>query len=915
MEIGMSTLEYLKKTLDDEMGPDDVAQMLGLMQSKLGKAYAKMLADSKLPSELLGFLENNKPEDEVLSIAFHVLKTMNYHVEDKNIAEYIASCQSTRTKCHGRPGVSVLGREEDIAHVLALLQDNRGVLIYGPGGFGKTTFANELCARLAYPINVDTFVVEMRQSKSIIDLYKGILESIHNIAFDGDAMELQNEVLFRLKQLKNESFFHLDNMEHLYEAMPNELREVLGRLEEVNHKVKWIATSREMFVVGGATKMKEFELKALNNNAAAKLLTQCCGPVRLNEEIIQCLLKKCSNIPLAIVLMGNTLSNFCDSSDPESEWQLKSSFLEHYVFPSVAQGMYGCLQYAFDRIDPSDQTMVAKLSFLGTVTFDVECVSYILDIPMNGQNGALMLMMSLTTKHIVQRASTKYGQHPSMRTQYISQSECVSTEELSEAIQRFFSYVLSKVEPLKAFQDLDYAKVCNAIQQNRDTFYLVSKVFAEIDTVALTESVNNFFGKAFETSVYSFAERQSLFDRIADSCEQKNNLYSCCFWKLEKINGLMTSKDPDDNHLAAELDHVESFVKTIPDHTAKLQLSAKLFYLRGRALRKRQLPDTQYNKSEVLCNFEKSVDLYTQLSSPDNSYEIELSLNFNAIGNVYFDLKDVDNAYKMHAKAAKTIREYTQNGMHPNLTVYEFNMGTVALQKAEYLLGQNKEISGEAMTYYLEALECFNFSMSLDKNIGKDRVQLYGDKLSYRAKLYERLSKFDDALRDRDEALTLYRFLSENDKSNNIKECFLEALIKKGGTHLKHSKTFKRGNDDFKAAVYAAMQCFREVEEIVRDGGGRKLKEELKMDFIAKYRSTAQLYKSSSPNEIEAFCMRYEANEMSDSDSSTETESSLEEITATSPSPSLHFENMDTDDCVQGLNKRRRSSSGESDFM
>ncbi|WAQ99290.1 hypothetical protein MAR_023663 [Mya arenaria] len=200
MEIGMSTLEYLKKTLDDEMGPDDVAQMLRLMQSKLGKAYAKMLADSKLPSELLGFLENNKPEDEVLSIAFHVLKTMNYHVEDKNIAEYIASCQSTRTKCHGRPGVSVLGREEDIAHVLALLQDNR------------------------------------------------------------------------------ESFFHLDNMEHLYEAMPNELREVLGRLEEVNHKVKWIATSREMFVVGGATKMKEFELKALNNNAAAKLLTQCCGP-------------------------------------------------------------------------------------------------------------------------------------------------------------------------------------------------------------------------------------------------------------------------------------------------------------------------------------------------------------------------------------------------------------------------------------------------------------------------------------------------------------------------------------------------------------------------------------------------------------------------------------------------------------
>ncbi|WAQ99097.1 hypothetical protein MAR_023470 [Mya arenaria] len=237
MEFGMSALEHLKKTLDDEMLQEDTAQMIGLMKSKLGSAYVKMLADSKRPSELLNFLENNMPEDDVMSVAFHVLATMKYHVENKNIAEYIASYQKSRMTCHGRSRAFVVGRDDEIENALSLLQNNKGVLIYGPGGYGKTTFANELCARCAFHNKADTFVVDMRQSRSINDLFKGILE-VQNIVLDGDNKELQNEVWYRLKGLQNETLFHLDNMEHVYDAMPNELGQVLGRLEEFNHKVQ-----------------------------------------------------------------------------------------------------------------------------------------------------------------------------------------------------------------------------------------------------------------------------------------------------------------------------------------------------------------------------------------------------------------------------------------------------------------------------------------------------------------------------------------------------------------------------------------------------------------------------------------------------------------------------------------------------
>ncbi|MBG6088816.1 BTAD domain-containing putative transcriptional regulator [Actinomadura viridis] len=148
------------------------------------------------------------------------------------------------------PATELIGREEAISEVRALLEAYRLVTLTGPGGVGKTRMALELAARLldAFPDGV--WLAELGghdRPEALADAVAAMLGVRDDAVPDphGGPVPAADRVARALRGRR--SLLVLDNCEHLIEAAA----ELTHRLLAAAPQVRILATSREPLGVGG----------------------------------------------------------------------------------------------------------------------------------------------------------------------------------------------------------------------------------------------------------------------------------------------------------------------------------------------------------------------------------------------------------------------------------------------------------------------------------------------------------------------------------------------------------------------------------------------------------------------------------------------------------------------------------------
>lgn len=149
------------------------------------------------------------------------------------------------------PLTSLIGRDDDLARVVALLAGGRLVTVSGPGGAGKTRLAVEAALRLRHEYRDGAWIIDLAAVTEPTKVGAAVLAAIGlrgaalfdaSKRMDGDEMDVLVEQLDG-----RECLLLIDNCEHLIEAVAHLCAALLPRCPGL----RVLATSREPLALSG----------------------------------------------------------------------------------------------------------------------------------------------------------------------------------------------------------------------------------------------------------------------------------------------------------------------------------------------------------------------------------------------------------------------------------------------------------------------------------------------------------------------------------------------------------------------------------------------------------------------------------------------------------------------------------------
>ena len=181
------------------------------------------------------------------------------------------------------------------------------------------------------------------------------------------------------------------------------------------------------------------------------------------------------------------------------------------------------------------------------------------------------------------------------------------------------------------------------------------------------------------------------------------------------------------------------------DERARTEVGIHYIYELGCRYRKQ----THYKES---CDcFNKVVKLCCIINA-SGPWVMEIALLNDALGNLYFDKKEIELSLFYHKQAVTLSQSHVGNKYHPFITGFEFNVGTTYGYKSQIVADYDDTTR---TSLYKEALQMFNNSMDRDKQMGYHKQLRYVHKLNGRSSLYGQLELFKESVEDRDEQLEI----------------------------------------------------------------------------------------------------------------------------------------------------------------
>ena len=283
-----------------------------------------------------------------------------------------------------------VGRDDELARVVKLLDEARLITLTGHGGAGKTRLALEVAARLAMPDGV--WFVPLAPVRDAIEVPQAVLAAVdgRDLSWPADAIEAARlaslDPVERLCETleARRLLLVLDNCEHVIEATATMAAELLAQAPGI----RILATSREPLGVTGETLAPVPSLplpeegatpEVLAANAAVRLFADRAAAVRpgftVDDASAGAVVRICralDGIPLAIELAAARMRSL--TAD-----QVAARLDDRFALLSVTsrgrlprhQTLRAIVDWSWDLLDDTERTVLRRLSvFSGGATPD-----------------------------------------------------------------------------------------------------------------------------------------------------------------------------------------------------------------------------------------------------------------------------------------------------------------------------------------------------------------------------------------------------------------------------------------------------------------------------------------------------------------------------------------------------------------
>ncbi|KAL4221244.1 hypothetical protein ACF0H5_019508 [Mactra antiquata] len=854
-----SLWNQLKVKLDEELIEDQVTQVRYLMKDKISPEAFEEL---QKPNELLTYLENNMDAEEAWTIVEHVFRITKDHFlfETKSIADILSTYRQARVQCTTS---SFLGRADDVSFVLKELNKDecKGVWIHGFGGLGKSSLAGEVYATLSIR-GAEVTWVDMKWINSPLIFARRILElAVKTNVISSDLNVLLETIIF---SETSDRCILLDNIEDVLTKNHDETIKVLNKcLEKSPVKVKWIVTCRLPPNHNGPVKldgkMSLMQLKPLNETTSTQLLKLRAKPKIVSEDDITSTLKYTGGNPLAINLVGKLVKD--DVPFVMIESRIKSG--------EIAE----ILDAAYNSLDDRARKKLVELSVVGTSNFDANIARAIWNISFHD---TVLILMDLTTRHLIQRNDRNITSKGHIELNYCTHplvACCLEDKQASinmeESQLNFFIHVFKESEKDAEELDVDYLMSRSAILKKSGLCSAMLRVLSTqkfTTSRPLTFTECKFVSQITEVFHVSIDEKSRLYDNVINNSLNKN---PPVFWRVEKMAMFIDDKQTD--NAAKVLAVIESDL-TNNEHVENFTMGI-FWYHKGRYFR---LMKKFYDALRCL---DRALDYFKDFK--DN---VRCAETLNAKGNVFFDNSEYEKAKKAHEDARNVLKAHVKTDHHPDMSTYDFNIGTVCLAYAEQKRRLHNTIDNETRELYETAVKSFNESLKKDIIMGLDKSSQYSTKLDNTANCYFYLGHLKEAISKMKEFVEITDSLVPSFRK-------LTAYFRAGKTYMDWYYDSNKENN--RQLLKETAECFNKVEIILNDHPDLDLNLENKKSFLKYYRSLIQNFSKHRRTSIEYFLERYEKNTLH----TTDTSSDSSEYTSSSPESSYNHSDEAIGDC------------------
>jgi predicted ATPase/class 3 adenylate cyclase len=269
---------------------------------------------------------------------------------------------------------SFVGRDQELAEAMRLLETARILTFTGPGGTGKTRLSLQVAAELAANFHDGVFFVELAPVTSIDIVPSRILEAL------GIQASTRNETPAArlLSQIADKGYLIvLDNFEQLLEAAP-----LVAEMVRASPRTKVLVTSRAPLRISGEQEMpvpplgmagpgEPDDFGALVESDAVRLFADRAMSVRpdfrvteLNAPVVGELVRRLDGLPLAIELVASRLrllpvEQILDRLDAR---MLSSGSVD---LPERQRTIHGAISWSYELLAEPERRLFARFSVFG----------------------------------------------------------------------------------------------------------------------------------------------------------------------------------------------------------------------------------------------------------------------------------------------------------------------------------------------------------------------------------------------------------------------------------------------------------------------------------------------------------------------------------------------------------------------
>ncbi|HVX46321.1 MAG TPA: BTAD domain-containing putative transcriptional regulator [Mycobacteriales bacterium] len=258
---------------------------------------------------------------------------------------------------------SLLGRDEDIVRLRALIGSSRVVSIVGPGGLGKTRLAHVIAREATQPVVHFVELVGVSSAEDVIGEIGsalGVRDSISSrrALTPEQLADIRGRIAQRLAQAP--SLLVLDNCEHVVEVVAG----LVGALIPTCPDLRVLTTSRSPLAIAAEAVYLLDELEPADSVRLFCERANAARPgVRLEEPVVQRIVDRLDGLPLAIELAAARVRAM---SAEEIDRRLQDRFAllrgGDRSAPDRHQTLLAVIDWSWNLLDPERQRALRRLS-------------------------------------------------------------------------------------------------------------------------------------------------------------------------------------------------------------------------------------------------------------------------------------------------------------------------------------------------------------------------------------------------------------------------------------------------------------------------------------------------------------------------------------------------------------------------